>query len=338
MISSFKLLRLVVLLAAILALFVVMLGAYTRLTDAGLGCPDWPGCYGHIVLPLAKQQQLQAQLAYPNMPIEARKAWTEMIHRYFAGCLAFLMALMALFLTRAYQAGRNLPWGIPFLLVCLVTFQAILGMWTVTLKLLPIVVMGHLLGGILIATGLWYFSLQLSQIPSQSLFNWRMAINVGFVLVFLQIALGGWVSANYAGVACIGFPRCNGVWLPSLHLYQAFNLCSPLSANYQGGVLDNEIRVTIQFIHRLGACVVASYVVIFSSLLYCKQKQGYLRCAAVTSILLVLTQLSLGILNVVFLLPLPVAVAHNGVALLLLINMAVLHYLTKGTKHYVREY
>ena len=316
--------------AILLALFVVMLGAYTRLTNAGLGCPDWPGCYGHMVLPSLQNELIDAQRQYPSTPIESRKAWTEMAHRYAAGTLALLILFIGLSVLRFRWHGKFFPWRLPVALILLVLFQAALGMWTVTLKLLPVVVMGHLLGGMLIFASLCYFRMQLSFVPEQNIPRWRSWIGLGIVIVFCQIALGGWVSSNYAGIACIGFPRCNGEWLPALHLFKGFNLFSSVGANYQGGVLDNEVRTTIQFIHRLGAFIAASYVLVLSAILLLYVRATSLRIAAMLSILLVLTQFGLGIANVVFLLPLWVAVAHNGVAALLLATMFIMRYFVTG--------
>lgn len=145
----------------------------------------------------------------------------------------------------------------------------------------------------------------------------------------MQIALGGWVSSNYAGIACIGFPQCNGQWLPELHVIQGFNLFSPIGANYQGGVLDNDIRMTIQYIHRLGAVITAVYVLTLSSLLLAKIKSDALRRLAVIALLLVIVQFILGIMNVIYLLPLWVAVAHNGIAALLMATLLMMLYLTQ---------
>ena len=325
-----KSMRFYVTAAIILALFVVMLGAYTRLTDAGLGCPDWPGCYGHMVLPTVQNELIDAQRQYPHILIESRKAWTEMAHRYAAGTLALLLLFIGLNVLRCRQHEKPFPWKLPVALILLVVFQAALGMWTVTLKLLPVVVMGHLLGGMLIFASLCYFRVQLSGVIGQNSPRWRFWIGLGVVLLFCQIALGGWVSSNYAGVACIGFPRCNGAWLPALHFSKGFNLFSPVGANYQGGVLDNEVRTTIQFIHRIGAFVVAGYVLILSVLLLLCVKEKYLRRFALLAVLLIVVQLVLGVANVVYLLPLWIAVMHNGVAALLLATMFTMRYLATG--------
>ncbi|WP_419420306.1 COX15/CtaA family protein [Legionella sp. D16C41] len=320
----------VVTLAVVLALIVVMLGAYTRLTNAGLGCPDWPGCYGHLVLPSAKKALDTAQLQYPQIPIESSKAWTEMIHRYAAGLLALLVFSLGFYNLRLWYQS-HLPLKIlPLVLMLLILFQAALGMWTVTLKLLPIVVMAHLLGGILIFSLLLRLRVQLSHVAKYAEQSplWQFWISLGIGLVFCQIALGGWVSANYAGIACIGFPRCNGQWLVPLHLAQGFYLFSPVGANYQGGLLDNEVRVTIQFIHRVGAIVVATYMLSLCSLILWKIKAKPVRTVAALIILLIIMQITLGALNVIYLLPLSVAVAHNGIAALLLAACLSLLYFT----------
>ncbi|STX50603.1 cytochrome c oxidase assembly protein [Legionella busanensis] len=317
--------------AVVLALVVVMLGAYTRLTNAGLGCPDWPGCYGHLVLPSANQDLSKAQLKYPEVPIEASKAWTEMVHRYAAGLLALLIFSIGFYNLRLLFKDKTQAKLLPIILMLLVLFQAALGMWTVTLKLLPIVVMAHLLGGILIFSLLFRLRIQLNNSPTafhqSSLWTFWICLGVG--LIFCQIALGGWVSANYAGIACIGFPQCNGQWLPPLHLAQGFYLFSPVGANYQGGLLENEIRITIQFIHRLGALIVTLYMVSLATLILWQVKDKAMRVLAILIILLVFIQITLGALNVVYLLPLSIAVAHNGIAALLLATSLSMLYLTQ---------
>ena len=317
-------------LAVLLAFVVVMVCAYTRLTDAGLGCPDWPGCYGNIVLPSADVALQKAQLEYPHIPIESHKAWTEMIHRYAAGTLALLIFFMASFVAIKRYQGVKLPVYLPLILALLVVFQALLGMWTVTLKLLPVVVMGHLLGGMLIVACLSRFRLQLSSLAYEDTPLWRPWLRLGVLIVFMQIALGGWVSSNYAGIACIGFPTCNGVWLPDLHWAKGFNLFSAVGLNYQGGLLDRDLRVTIQYIHRLGAMITFLYIGGLAFFILLKSKMHYLRIGAKFMATLVCVQFLLGILNVIYLLPLNIAVAHNGVAALLLATVFSLLHFTRG--------
>jgi cytochrome c oxidase assembly protein subunit 15 len=172
--------------------------------------------------------------------------------------------------------------------------------------------------------------MQLSAVRQADNAAWRFWISLGLILVFCQIALGGWVSSNYAGVACVGFPQCNGQWVPALHFSEAFQFISPIGTNYQGGVLDSDARVTIQFVHRLGAMVVAGYLLMLSAWLWSRSRFPSLRRVAFFIACLVLAQFTLGILNVVYLLPLWVAVCHNGVAALLLALMLVMRYLVSG--------
>lgn len=325
-----KTLRTVAFIALFLALFVVMLGAYTRLTDAGLGCPDWPGCYGKLVLPSAKAALADAQQTYPDVPIESGKAWTEMAHRYAAGTLVLLLGFIIFKTLRSRKLNLNIPWQLPLSLSLLIAFQALLGMWTVTFKLLPIVVMSHLLGGILIFTCTSYFCWQFSNINGFNLPKYRKWLNLGLIIVFLQIALGGLVSANYAGIACFGFPKCSGMWLPKLDFSNAFNLFPGVGANYQGGLLDNASRMTLQFVHRIGAIVTLVYILITAGWVFATSKFRTLKVMSGLTGLLVLLQFALGIVNVVHLLPLSVAVLHNGCAALLLASVASLRYLVSS--------
>jgi cytochrome c oxidase assembly protein subunit 15 len=336
MMPSLMILRRLVTLSIIVSLIVVMLGAYTRLTQAGLGCPDWPGCYGRMAVFSLQHNMTDAQAVFPDSPIETKKAWTEMVHRYAAGVLVLLIALIngGAFIANR-QAQRGL-WILPLILVGLIIFQAALGMWTVTLKLLPLVVMGHLLGGILIFSSLCYLRVQLSPVRPVDNALCRYGVTLALVLVFCQIALGGWVSSNYAGIACIGFPQCNGQWLPVFQWSKAFHLFSPVGANYQGGVLDSGARMTIQTVHRMGAFVVASYLLMLSAWLWTHTRFGPLRLAVIVLVCLLVTQFTLGIVNVVYLLPLWAAIFHNAVAALLLALCFVMRYLVSGEARHAK--
>jgi cytochrome c oxidase assembly protein subunit 15 len=190
--------------------------------------------------------------------------------------------------------------------------------------------MSHLLGGVLIFSTLCRIGLQLSSIPTQCLPKIRTWVILALCIVFLQIALGGWVSSNYAGIACIGFPQCNGQWLPELQLSEGFNLLSPVGNNYQGGVLDSAARASIQYIHRIGAMVTASYITLLVFFLLRSAKSKTIKNLAIIILSLVVLQFTLGVLNVLYLLPLPVAVLHNGVAALLMATLLMMLYLTQG--------
>lgn len=318
-----------------LALFVVMLGAYTRLTDAGLGCPDWPGCYGKMVLPESAGERASLQLSYPNQPIEAPKAWTEMAHRYVAGTLGLLILIsggLSFRLSRRHQMA-HLPLSLS--LIGLVVFQALLGMWTVTLKLLPIVVMSHLFGGILIFSLIarWNAELKFQDCLAFTLVakdeRQRRLVWFAIAVVMIQILLGGWVSANYAGLGCIGFPMCNGLWWPHLNFSEGFFLFSPVGLNYQGGVLMSEARMTIQWAHRLWGILTLLTLLWTTHRLLRAYHLRWIRRLAIALATLVVVQFTLGIINVVYLLPLPIAVAHNGCAALLLGGLLSLDALLK---------
>ena len=310
-------------LSAILALCVVMLGAYTRLTDAGLGCPDWPGCYGHLTVPETPQSIHKAQLNFPSQTIEPQKAWTEMIHRYLAGSLGLLILYIG---SQVWQYKRLR--GYVYLLVLLLLFQVCLGMWTVTLKLLPIVVMGHLLGGIAIfslLSCLWseHYNLTISSSRGHGLAGLALCACV------LQVALGGWVSANYAGLSCLSFPSCHGRWWLSSHWYLAFNPLASLGLDHQGGLLSHIQRADIQMVHRYGALaltVLLGYLLFF---LRQHHKSKVIYLLGYLSIVLLLVQIGLGLINALYWLPLPAAVAHNGVGALLIADLAVLYRLLK---------
>lgn len=319
--------------ATVLALCVVVLGAYVRLSDAGLGCPDWPGCYGHVGVPESGQEVAAANAAYPERPVEAGKAWKEMVHRYLAGTLGLLILALAIV---AWRHRRRQPVWLPTLLVGLVGFQALLGMWTVTLLLKPVVVMGHLLGGLMTLSLLWWLALRRAGVASRQgvgpspaagryLRPWAL---LGLALLVLQLALGGWTSANYAALACPDFPTCQGAWWPPTDFGEAFILWRGLGIDYEGGVLDHPARVTIHLMHRMGAVVTFLYLGWLAIGTIRARGGQALTVAGAALLLVLLVQVSLGIGNVLLVLPLPVAVAHNGVgALLLLTLVTVLHYL-----------
>jgi cytochrome c oxidase assembly protein subunit 15 len=318
----------IALVATLLALIVIGLGAYTRLKDAGLGCPDWPGCYGRIVVPETPAAIQKADRLYPAEPVQPSKAWPEMVHRYFAGTLAVLiLGLVTWSLARRWQ-NPNQPLLVPLLLVALIIFQAALGMWTVTLELLPLVVMGHLLGGMTIAALLWWLTLRsaASQPPTKTLnlTYFRPWAVLGLIILAIQIFLGGWTTSNYSSLACAHFPFCQGKLFPPLELHRAFNFFSPIGTNYQGGVLDVTARITIQMFHRYGAFITAAYLGILAICLMGSQPAGRLRGMGWVIFTLLWLQFCLGVMNVELLLPLPIAIAHNLVAALLLLSMVTL--------------
>ncbi len=324
--------------ASILAFLVILLGSYVRLSNAGLGCPDWPGCYGQLMVPQQGAVTEGNPLGTRAPIIDTHKAWKEMIHRYLAGTLAlsiFFLALLSLFRRRIGQ-----PKFLPLILVGVVVFQALLGMWTVTLKLHPLVVMGHLAGGYATFVLLSWQTLRIAQfekqrspseapsfIQNQITSHWkklRIAALFGTLLLLIQITLGAWTSANYASLACPDFPTCQGKWWPEFHFSQAFTFWHEFGPNYEWGVLNNPARVTIQMMHRLGAVLVFIYWFILSLKILFKPVYADLKKNGWAILFLLLLQISLGISNILFFLPLGVAVAHTGVAALLLFSMIAL--------------
>lgn len=308
-----------------LAMVVIMLGAYTRLTDAGLGCPDWPGCYGHYAVPQADHHVAAANEAYPDRPVEAHKAWNEMIHRYFAGTLG--LCILAISILTVVRREPSQPRKLPLFLLGLVIFQAALGMWTVTLNLLPVVVMGHLLGGFSVLCCLFLLYLRLDRnpqpvaAPPSRLLAFSL---VGIGILICQIALGGWTSANYSALACTQLPVCEGDWWANLDMAGAYSV--PDAHNYEYGAHDYTERMTMHIAHRFGALITFVYLCWLGIALYRRARINTLKVAAVALLIALSAQVLLGVGNVVLSLPLAVAVAHNAVAACLLLLMVWITY------------
>lgn len=308
--------------ASVLALIVIVLGAYVRLSDAGLGCPDWPGCYGNLLVP---EQVDAANVNLAVRPLEHAKAWKEMGHRYVASTLGFLILIMAgiAWMNASFSNMR----GFTSALLVLVIFQGMLGMWTVTLLLKPVIVMSHLLGGLTILSLLcWTVLRQQSRqgvfvsVGYRKLLPW---VITALIVLVLQISLGGWTSSNYAALACPDFPTCQGAWWPNMDFNEGFILWRGLGIDYEGGVLDGPARTAIHMAHRLGA-IVTFITLLIISIKAMQTRMNNLRLTGIAVLFLLLLQVSLGIANVKLHLSLPVAVAHNGVAALLLLSLVTL--------------
>lgn len=309
-------------LAACLALIVVILGAWVRLTDAGLGCPDWPGCYGSLIVPDDQSEIAAANKAFPDRPVEGNKAWHEMIHRFAATTLG-LSILIAAGLAWLNRRDPDQPVRMPLALLGVVIFQGLLGMWTVTLLLKPLIVMGHLLGG-LTTLGMAFWLL-LEHVRRDAVAKARprhlsVPALAGLVILVGQIALGGWTSSNYAALACPDLPMCQGSWWPEeVDFAEGFIMWRGLGIDYEFGVLEAPARVAIHYTHRLGA-LVAFLLLGFLGI-------RAIRHAGSTEIkrsgqfvtMTLIAQVTIGICVVWFGLPLFLATAHNGVAALLLL-------------------
>lgn len=372
---------------------VIALGAFTRLSDAGLGCPDWPTCYGHVLWPTEHQEIQTANEIYDETPVETDKTWPEQVHRIFASSLG-LISLMVFFASMRLNPDKRLnrqllsvtglllvalavkiiakqnieitaaamhdiydiviglivlacigvlawlakshgpaaqPVKLPAFIVAFVILQGLFGMWTVTLKVWPQVVTAHLLGGFTMAALFWLLALRLNNqtwrlnstqaARLQALKPWVVA---GLVVVITQIALGGWTTSNYAAVACPDLPTCQGQWWPAMDAAQGFNLTQGIGPNYLGGKMDNEARIAIHMGHRIGA-MVTTLLLLFLSVRLLRLGRVAMPMA-VTVLGVLLLQVSLGLGNIIFHFPLPVAVAHNaGGALLLLTVVTLTH-------------
>lgn len=320
-----------VFISIVLALIVVSLGAYTRLTHAGLGCPDWPGCYGQLKVPETSQQLAQAQQAFPEQEVVAHKAWNEMIHRYFAGSLGLLILAIALLSIKNRKQGT--PLFLPLFILLMVIFQAALGMWTVTMKLMPIVVMGHLLGGFTTLCLLFLLYLRLSnkRLPSSD-FSVKKYGKFAFIGVFIlagQISLGGWTSSNYAALTCVELPICQAGWQQQLTFEGSFDPIPPVKETYEYGHLNHAQRVTVHVMHRLGAIVTALYLAWLALMVFRKSQTQFFQNSALLLGSALTIQLALGISNIWFSLPLAVAVSHNIIAAVLMLTLIRLTYSLK---------
>ncbi|MEM6639022.1 MAG: COX15/CtaA family protein [Pseudomonadota bacterium] len=314
--------------AAVLAFVVITLGAWVRLTDAGLGCPDWPGCFGHLLVPESEQALARVANEFDGAVVETGKAWREMIHRYVASTLGLMILALAVMGWRNRHDPRQ-PVLIPFALVGLVLFQGLLGMWTVTLLLQPVIVMGHLLGGMTILTLLTWLALTTGRGVRRRRARTgveRLAL-AALLFTFAQIGLGGWTSTNYAALACPDFPTCQLQWWPEADWAEGFVPWRAIEdhgvADFEGGVLMHPARVAIHLTHRIGA-IVLTLVLLLAAWRAATRLGPPGRAAASLSLAFLTLQIGIGVAIVKFGLPLWLGVAHNGNAALLLLSVLTL--------------
>ena len=306
------------------AFVVIALGAWTRLVDAGLGCPDWPGCYGFVVFPINEADIAIAESRYPLFPYDINKAIPEVVHRYFAAALG-LIAIFLVYLSFRRSNDRSIQGWSSFLLF-FICCQGVFGYLTVSLKLLPIIVTLHLFGGFTTLTLFFYIYIRsrnfeiLNQI---NISNLKTIAGIAFLALIFQIFLGVWTSTNYASLACADFPTCQGTYLPEMDFKSGFNLNQEVGPNYLYGLLDNPARVAIHYSHRVSAILVTIIFLILMSRLWFSEAAPL----ASTLGILLLTQIALGITNVVYVLPLYVAIAHNLFAACLLLATFTVNYL-----------
>tara|TARA_B100001027_G_scaffold56624_1_gene38205 strand:- start:1592 stop:2620 length:1029 start_codon:yes stop_codon:yes gene_type:complete len=323
---------------------VITLGAYVRLSHAGLGCPDWPGCYGFLIgVPDNAVEIAQAESAYEGSNVDIGKAWKEMIHRYLAGFLGiFIFVISYLF----YKHNKNKLFGISFFVSALVIFQATLGMFTVTWQLQPLIVMFHLVGGLAIISLLWLIFLRYNKfnyfkpitdikfdISKSRIKNLYVFAYLTLIVLVMQIMLGGWTSTNYAALACADFPRCNASWWPQMDFYNAFVVELATDLNYEFGRLDSPARVAIHFTHRIWAIFATAAIILLSVFSFLIIKSPFQKVLSLLLILFLGIQILLGVLNIKLGLPILVAVGHNGNAALLLMCLVTQLFFIKSIKN-----
>lgn len=320
-----KLIRNIAIFSTAFAMVVVVLGAFTRLVDAGLGCPDWPGCYGFMHIPMNELTIQKANMSFPEQPYELAKAWPEMVHRYFAGTLGVLVLALAIF---SWKNKEKFALKHSTFLLILIIFQAALGMWTVTMKLHPVIVMLHLMGGIttfsLLASLSLRYHYRFKQLSTSFDFKkLKFLTFFVFIIIVAQVALGGWTSANYAAMVCLELPICQGDWITHADFSSGFQLWLDKAETYEYGVLDQDARIAIHVAHRIGA-IIATISLLFLIFKLLKNTAREAKLFAYLLLGLLITQVTLGVNNIVFHLPLANAVAHNAVGALLVVTMTCL--------------
>lgn len=326
--------------ATLLAVVVIMLGAWTRLVHAGLGCPDWPGCYGFLTVPQGEANIAIANARFPDTPVDVEKGWPEMIHRYAAGTLGLVVFGLAAYAVRHRRVG--VPVKLPLFIAGFIVLQGAFGMWTVTLKLWPQVVALHLLGGFTTLTLLTVLTLRLRRQasspprsgPASGRSGFQPWLYGGLLLVVMQIALGAWTAANYAAVACTDLPTCQGQWWPEgMDFQHGFDVTQQVGPNYLGGQLTADGRVAIHLTHRIGAMVVLGYFAILLTLMWRQRGASGLTGAIALVAGALSIQILLGLANVLLHIPLGIAVAHNAMGAGLLLAVVHLIWRTHQLRH-----
>lgn len=315
------------LLTLFLTFDLVLFGSFTRLTDSGLGCPDWPGCYGQASPVGASVQIDLAQSTLPSGPVTRGKAWIEMVHRYMAtavGALILMLAATAWFerLRRDISGRGPSPWW-PSCTLAWVAIQGAFGAYTVTMKLFPLIVTLHLLGGLFLLLLLVVQAQQLGWLRASTPLGaadpaTRALLLLGGALLCLQLALGGWVSANYAVLACTGFPTCQGSWWPQMRFDQGFELWRELGMTAQGEFVSFAALTAIHYVHRLVAIPVLGVLALLAWRLFAIVR---MRALARWIVALLLLQLATGLANVVLDWPLLAALLHTGGAAALVLAL-----------------
>ena len=319
----------ITLIAIVLAFIVIVFGAYVRLTDAGLGCPDWPGCYGFFGVPESSESLLEVEKTFPGQVVESGKAWREMIHRYIASTLGFLiLILFGLSLSQKRKSSDHSKTRLPLYLLMLVVFQGLLGMWTVTLKVHPVIVSAHLIGGLSTLSLLFYYYKKLNTVSTVTK-RLNGLVVLGFCFLGIQILLGGWTSTNYAALGCPDLPLCYGqIWPDNMDFKTGFLSWQSFGENYEGGLLTPPARTAIHFTHRMGA-IVALFLLGGIGIKYLSHNHEPVQSAAKYFLAALIIQLMIGVVMVWTSINLSLATAHNAFAAILLLSFINLLYSIK---------
>ena len=305
-----------------LTLDLIMFGAFVRLTDSGLGCPDWPGSYGSVTPVGAMQDIREAVKQMPDGPVTLPKAWIEMVHRYVGALLGFLIICISWMAWRYRKQFGHSPL-LAFVALLAVCIQGAFGAWTVTHKLMPAVVTGHLLGGMLLLGLMTWLAARErlhEAVPAQAR-KWLGWTGIGLVLLFIQVMLGGWVSTNYAALACMDFPTCHGSWLPEMDAKNGFAIVRGLGEMPSGEMISQTALTAIHWVHRNFAFVVFAYLGLIGWRL---SRMPGLQGPAKLMLVLLLAQLVTGLTTIFFQWPLLIAVLHNGGAAGLVLALVTL--------------
>ena len=344
---SLKNIRNLTFFSTLFTLVVISVGAWVRLTDAGLGCPDWPGCYGILGTPDTEIELTKARQAYPDAEIDIGKAWREMFHRYLAGILGIMVFFIS-YCTLKY--AKNVSKIIPYALSILIIIQSIMGMLTVTELVKPTIVTTHLILGIFTAVLLFWnallvhyaYKISIHKLSDEHLIiSKRFHINNFSIFIFIcilaliaQIILGGWTSTNYASLACTDFPKCTNQWWPTdMNFSEGFTIFNLSDINYELAPLPYDAKLAIHFTHRIGALLIILLYITLFLFVFFMQKNILLKKISLFVLFFFITQIILGISNVVYSLPITIAVAHTVNAAILLISMiTLLYYSTNYTQ------
>lgn len=317
---------------AFFTLFVISVGAWVRLTDAGLGCPDWPGCYGLLTPPISDLELAQAKNIHPDAIIDTGKAWREMLHRYLAGILGLYIFFTA-YLT--IKHSKNTPNILPIALVMLIIIQSIMGMLTVTELVKPTIVTIHLILGMTTASLMYWNGLKVAVNHNMINLNRTLVLIIALCIFGLltQIILGGWTSTNYASLACTDFPKCSNQWWPNnMDFKNGFTIFNLPNINYEDGPLEYNAKLAVHFTHRIGALILSLlFLWLFIYLFFVQTKKNIKKVGMIVMTLFVV-QIMLGISNIIFSLPITIAVLHTVNASVLLMSMVALLYYSTYNK------